>query len=449
MMKRNSVCIAIISLAFSVSLTAQDAPKQWTLHQCISYAKDHNIEIKQNESNIEQKKITHNTDKFNWLPSLNANTGQNFDFGRSADRTGMIEDRNSSSSSLGVQMSINLFNGLKTVNNTAASELSLKAAVEHLNKAKEDLSISITNYYVQVLYNKELEKVQLLQVELTRKQADRTKKKVNAGKSPISDLYQIESQLATDKTSLLKAKNEVKLSLLNLKQNIELECSDKDFEITTPVEGDVIEKYMGSMIMPDIIFDHAVTFKPQIKEQQFLIEQQKKLINVARADYLPKLSLNLNYNNYYYHNYSDDINASFLDQIDQNQSKTIGFSLSIPIFNKFTIRNNIRSVKVNILDSHLMMDETKKQLYKEIQQAFLSASNSQQEYQSACKEVKANKIAFEFTDKKYTSGRISVYEFNETKTKYAQSLARQAQAKYNYIFRVKILDFYNGVPLVL
>jgi len=448
-MKRNSVFIAIISLVFSVSLTAQETPKQWTLQQCIRYAQDHNIEIKQNESNIEQKKITHNTDKYNWLPSLNANTGQNFDFGRSADRTGVIEDRNSASSSLGVQMSMNLFNGLKTVNNKAASELSLKAAVEHLNKAKEDLSISITNYYLQVLYNKELENIQELQVELTRKQADRTKKKVNAGKSPISDLYQIESQLSTDNTSLLKAKNEVKLSLLNLKQNLELERSDKNFEIVTPVEGDVIEKYMGSIMMPDIIFDHAVTFKPQIKEQEFLIEQQKKLLNVARADYLPKLSLNLNYNNYYYHNYSDDINASFSDQIDQNQSKTIGFSLSIPIFNKFMIRNNIRAVKVNILDSHLMMDETKKQLYKEIQQAFLSASNSQQEYQSACKEVKANKIAFEFTNKKYTSGKSSVYEFNETKTKYAQSLARQAQAKYNYIFRVKILDFYNGIPLVL
>jgi len=448
-MKRNSVFIAIISLVFSVSLTAQEAPKQWTLQQCIRYAQNHNIEIKQNENNIEQKKITHNTDKYNWLPSLNANTGQNFDFGRSADRTGVIEDRNSASSSLGVQMSMNLFNGLKTVNNKAASELSLKAAVEHLNKAKEDLSISITNYYLQILYNKELENIQELQVELTLKQANRTKKKVNAGKLPISELYQIESQLATDKTSLLKAKNEVKLSLLNLKQNLELERSDKDFEIVTPVEGDVIEKYMGSIIMPDIIFDHAVTFKPQIKEQEFLIEQQKKLLNVARADYLPKLSLNLNYNNYYYHNYSEDINASFSEQIDQNQSKTIGFSLSIPIFNKFMIRNNIRSVKVNILDSHLIMNETKKQLYKEIQQAFLNASNSQQEYQSACKEVKANKIAFEFTDKKYTSGRISVYEFNETKTKYAQSLARQAQAKYNYIFRVKILDFYNGIPLVL
>jgi len=203
------------------------------------------------------------------------------------------------------------------------------------------------------------------------------------------------------------------------------------------------------MLMPDVIFNHAVTFKPQIKEQQFLIEQQKKLLSIARADYLPKLSLNLNYNNYYYHNYSDDINTSFSEQIDQNQSKTIGFSLSIPIFNKFIIRNNLRSVRVNILNSHLMMGETKKQLYKEIQQAFLSASNSQQEYISAQKEVKANKIAFEFTDKKYTTGRSSVYEFNEAKTKYAQSLASLAQAKYNYIFRVKILDFYNGIPLVL
>ena len=448
-MKRTSIYIAVISLAMSVSLTAQETPKQWTLQQCIRYAQDHNISIKQNESTIEQKKITHNTNKFNWLPSVNASVGQNFDFGRSPDRTGIIEDRNSASSSLGLQLSMDVFDGLKTINNTAAAKLSLEAAIEHLNKAKEDLSISITNYYVQVLYNKELEKVQALQVEWTRKQVDRTKKKVDAGKLPISELYQIESQMATDETSLLKAKNEVQLSLLNLKQNLELERSEKAFEVMTPAEGDVIEKYMGSILPPDIIFDHAVTFKPQIKEQELLIKQQSKLLHVAQADYLPKLSLSASYSNYYYHNYSDGINLSFSDQIDQNQRKTIGLSLSIPIFNKFQIRNNIRSVKVNILNSHLMMDETKKQLYKEIEQAFLSASNSQQEYQSACKEVKANKIAFEFTDKKYTSGRSSVYEFNEAKTKYAQSLARQAQAKYNYIFRVKILDFYNGMPLVL
>ena len=448
-MKRTSIYIAVISLAMSASLTAQETPKQWTLQQCIRYAQDHNIAIKQNESTIEQKKITHNTNKLNWLPSVNASVGQNFDFGRSPDRTGIIEDRNSASSSLGVQLSMDVFDGFKTINNTAAAKLSLEAAVAHLNKAKEDLSISITNYYVQVLYNKELEKVQALQVEWTRKQVDRTKKKVDAGKLPISELYQIESQLATDETSLLKAKNEVQLSLLNLKQNLELERSEKTFEIMTPAEGDVIEKYMGSILPPDIIFDHAVTFKPQIKEQELLIKQQNKLLHVARADYLPKLSLSASYSNYYYHNYSEDLNLPFSDQIDQNQRKTIGLSLSIPIFNKFQIRNNIRSVKVNILNSHLMMDETKKQLYKEIEQAFLSASNSQQEYQSACKEVKANKVAFEFTDKKYTAGRSSVYEFNEAKTKYAQSLARQAQAKYNYIFRVKILDFYNGMPLVL
>jgi len=448
-MKRTSIYIAVISLAMSASLTAQETPKQWTLQQCIRYAQDHNIAIKQNESTIEQKKITHNTNKLNWLPSVNASVGQNFDFGRSPDRTGIIEDRNSASSSLGVQLSMDVFDGFKTINNTAAAKLSLEAAVAHLNKAKEDLSISITNYYVQVLYNKELEKVQALQVEWTRKQVDRTKKKVDAGKLPISELYQIESQLATDETSLLKAKNEVQLSLLNLKQNLELERSEKTFEVMTPAEGDVIEKYMGSILPPDIIFDHAVTFKPQIKEQELLIKQQNKLLHVARADYLPKLSLSASYSNYYYHNYSEDLNLPFSDQIDQNQRKTIGLSLSIPIFNKFQIRNNIRSVKVNILNSHLMMDETKKQLYKEIEQAFLSASNSQQEYQSACKEVKANKVAFEFTDKKYTAGRSSVYEFNEAKTKYAQSLARQAQAKYNYIFRVKILDFYNGMPLVL
>lgn len=438
-------------LIFSGGLLAQESAKQWSLEECIRYAIENNIDLKQRQQDQESRKVDLNTSKYSWLPDLNANVGQNFDFGRSPSKTGVIVDQNSTNTSASISLSMPIFDGLRIPNDIAARKLDLQAAVEALNKAKEDLSVNVTSYYLQVLYNKEVQKIAELQVGLSREQVTKTEALVKNGKVPLSQLYDMKAQLAKDEVSLTEANNNVKLALLDLTQSLELERDGENFDIVVPQFEDAVEEYMSSILPPDHVYDHAVAFKPQIKEQEYLLESQKKMLKVARSGYYPKLNFGASYTNGYYH-YSGDgdySNLAFNEQLKNNGRKTIGFSLSIPLFNRFQTRNNVRSARINIRNRELMMENTKKALYKEIQQAFYNATAAQEKYTASDKSVIASKEAFSYAEDRYAAGKSTVFEYSEAKTKYAQSLSEQAQSKYNFIFRAKILDFYNGTPITL
>ncbi|MBP9578215.1 MAG: TolC family protein [Parabacteroides sp.] len=448
-MKRIILYLPALLICWSVQ--AQSPAKKWTLEECITYAIEHNIDLKQKEQDQESRKVDLSTSKNSWLPSLNANLGQNFDFGRSPSKTGVIVDQNSANSSFYLQTSMPIFDGFKIPNDIKARKLDLQAATENLNKAKEDLAINVASYFVEALYNKELLTVAELQAALSTEQVTRTESLVNAGKVPLSQLYDIKAQQAKDEASLTEAKNNVNLSLLNLAQMLELERTGQSLDISVPEIDDAIEKYMTSILPPDVVYNNAVAVKPQIKEQEYLLESQKKMLKVAQAGYFPKLDFSASYSNGYYH-YSggtDIVNSSFSDQLNQNGRKTIGFSLSIPLFNRFQTRNNVRSSRIAILNRELMMENSKKVLYKEIQQAYFNATAAQEKYKATGKSVLASKEAFGYAENKYNAGKSTVYEYSESKTKYSQSLSEQIQAKYNYIFRAKILDFYNGIPIKL
>ncbi len=448
-MKRIILYLPALLICWSVQ--AQSPAKKWTLEECITYAIEHNIDLKQKEQDQESRKVDLSTSKNSWLPSLNANLGQNFDFGRSPSKTGVIVDQNSANSSFYLQTSMPIFDGFKIPNDIKARKLDLLAATENLNKAKEDLAINVASYFVEALYNKELLTVAELQAALSTEQVTRTESLVNAGKVPLSQLYDIKAQQAKDEASLTEAKNNVNLSLLNLAQMLELERTGQSLDISVPEIEDAIEKYMTSILPPDVVYNNAVAVKPQIKEQEYLLESQKKMLKVAQAGYFPKLDFSASYSNGYYH-YSggtDIVNSSFSDQLNQNGRKTIGFSLSIPLFNRFQTRNNVRSSRIAILNRELMMENSKKVLYKEIQQAYFNATAAQEKYKATGKSVLASKEAFGYAENKYNAGKSTVYEYSESKTKYSQSLSEQIQAKYNYIFRAKILDFYNGIPIKL
>lgn len=444
----NSIAAALLLVVGTAQ--AQEPAKQWTLEECIRYAIEHNIDLKQREVEQENQKVQLHTSKYSWLPSLNASLGQNFDFGRSPSRTGVIADQNSSNTSLSISLSMPIFDGLKTPSDIAAKKYNLKAAIESLNKAKEDLSLQIASYYLQVLYNKEVQRIAELQLALSNDQVTKTDALVKAGKVPLSQLYDIKAQAANDNVSLTEAKNDVKLALLDLAQSLEMERSGEVFDIVSPEVGNAVERYMSSIVPPGNIYDNAVAVKPQIKEQEYLLESQKKQLKVARSSYFPQLNFGASYTNGYYHYYTGDVESlSFSDQLNQNGRKTIGFSLSIPLFNRFQVRNSVRQAKLGIRNQELLMENTKKTLYKEIQQAYYDATAAQEKYLASGKSVEASEEAFRYAEDRYNAGKSTVFEFNEAKTKYAQSLVEQAQAKYNFILRAKILDFYNGIPLSL
>lgn len=449
-MKRLILLTGISACLLSAPAWSNEPVKTWSLEECIRYAIEHNIDLKQRQLDHDNKKVELHTSKYSWLPDLNANIGQNFDFGRSPSKTGVIVDQNSANSSASISLSMPIFDGFKIPNDIAAKRLNLQAAVENLNKAKEDLSINIASYYLQVLYNKEMAKIAELQLALSQEQITKTEAMVKAGKVPLSQLYDIKAQAANDEVSLTEARNNVKLALLDLAQSLELERSGTEFDIVTPATDNAVNTYMSSIIPPDDIYQQAVTFKPQIKEQEYLLESMKKQLKVAQSYYYPKLNFGASYSNGYYHYYTGDVEMpAFSDQLAQNGRKTIGFSLSIPLFNRFQVRNSVRQARIGIHNQELMMENTKKTLYKEIQQAYYNATAAQEKYLASDKSVRASEEAFKYAEDRYNAGKSTVFEFNEAKTKYAKSLAEQAQSKYEFIFRTKILDFYNGTPLKL
>lgn len=451
-MKRIIVGGMMAFLSAIAPVHAQEQTAPWSLEACINYAYANNIQLKQKMEEQEARKVELHTSKHSWLPAVNANMGQSFQFGRSTSKSGVIVDQNAANTTFNINLDMPIFDGFKIPNDIAARKLDLQAAIESLNKAKEDLAINIASYYLQVLYNKELQRVAQLQVDLDKEQVNKTEAMVNAGKVPLSQLYDIKAQLAKDEVTLTEATNNVQLALLDLAQSLELERSDRSFDVVTPQITDAVAENMSSILPPETIFDQAVTFKPQIKEQEYLLESQKRMLKVAQAGYYPKLNFGASYSNGYYHTsmggeYADT--RSFGDQLKQNGQKIVGFSLSIPLFNRFQVRNSVRSARIGINNQQLMLENSKKTLYKEIQQAYYNATAAQEKYTASDKSVASSREAFSYAQARYDAGKSTVFEFNEAKTKYAQSLAEQAQAKYDFIFRAKILDFYRGTPLKL
>ncbi|MDR2119363.1 MAG: TolC family protein [Tannerella sp.] len=441
----------ITPLLLCCCLTVNAQTKQWTLEECIRHAVEHNIDLKLQEQERQIREIELNTSKHSWLPSLNAGIGQNFDFGRSESREGVIVDRTSANSSGTLQASMPVFDGFRIINDIAAKKLNLQAATEALNKAKEDLSVGVASYFLQVLYAREIRTVAELQVALTTEQVGKTDALVRSGKVPASQLYDIRAQQAKDEVTRTEAENNVRLALLDLAQALELERQETDFDIASPEIKDVIAENMQSLVPPGDIYNHAVTVKPQIRQQEYLLESQKKMLKIAQSGYYPKLNLNASYSNGYYRfsGGNDIVNIPFADQLRQNERKTVGLSLTIPIFNRFEVRNSVRTARAGIANRELMMENSKKALYKEIQQAYYNAVAAQEKYIAASKAVEAGRQSFTYAEERYGAGKNTVFEYNEAKTKYAQSLSEQARAKYDFIFRAKILDFYNGLPLAL
>ncbi|GHU89419.1 transporter [Bacteroidia bacterium] len=458
---RKIVCLILSALSFT-GVYAQDS-KKWTLEDCINHAIEHNLNIKQLQVQRENAEIDVNTAKMSRLPNLNAGIGQNWSFGRGQTSTGLYESQTLSNSNLNISSSTPIFTGFQISNQISKSKLDLEAATQQLERAKEDLSLNIASLYLQVLFNKEILKVNEEQLSLSALQVERTKTMVEVGKVPSSQLLDIEAQVAKDKVNVIQAKNTLELSLLDLAQSLELERASS-FDIESPVIENVVEEYMKSVLPPDVIYSNAITVKPVIKEQEIRLESAKKSLKIAQSGYYPKLNLSMSYGNSYYYNHSMEgeviggedpstsyvwRNKSFSDQFKDNAGESIGLSLNIPIFNRFQVRNQVRSAKLNIQNQQLTLDNSKKTLYKEIQTAYLNATASQEKYRASGQAVIATTEAFKYAQERYEIGKSPVYEFNEAKTKLIQSQSEQIQAKYDYIFRTKILDFYNGITIKL
>ena len=430
-------------IAWSLTSICLQAQEVWDLQKCISYAIEHNLSIKRQEATLDQNKVDLNTAQWSRLPNLNGNVGQSFNFGRALQADNTYGNRNTQSTNFSIGTNIPLFTGLQIPNNIALAKLNLKAAIEDLNKAKEDISIQVTSYYLQVLFNEELAKVAHNQVALSKEQLERKVAFFKNGKSPEAEVYEAKSRLAQDEMSAIQADNNYQLALLDLAQALELPTPE-GFRIAAPQ----IEDITGTLSLPDDVYAQALLNKPSIKAAQYRLEGASKSIRIAQSGWFPQLNFSAGLSTNYY-NISGIENASFSRQWHQNFNKYLQFSLSIPLFNRFETRNRVKSARIQQTALSWQLEESKKTLYKEIQQAYYNAIASEAKYKSSRTASEAAEATFKLMSEKYANGKATATEYNEMRTSWMKALSDHIQARYDYLFRSKILEFYQGVPLEL
>ncbi|PWL78047.1 MAG: hypothetical protein DBY24_07900 [Prevotellaceae bacterium] len=435
MKKTIAICIAA---AFSLCAPAQ---RVMTLAQCIDYAVSHNVNVKRYANNVEQQKVQLSTARNSRLPDLTAGASQSFNFGRGLNSENAYVNRNTQSTGFNLQTSVPLLTGGRIPNEIAMSRLNLQAATADLEHARQSIALQVAAAYLQAVYAAEVVKVQEAQVAFSKIQEDRISKLFNAGKSPESDVVEAHSQVAQDEMGRTQAKCDYKLAMLDLSQLLELSSPDS-IEIVAP-QGETSPTLPP---LPDRIFARAEGVKPEIQAEKLRLQAAEKNIRIAKAALYPTLSLGAGLSSEYYKT-SGYQAASFSKQLSDNFNKSIGLSLNIPIFNRLATRNSIRQAKLQQSEQALQLDETKKTLYKEIQQAYYNAVNAQAKYESALAARKAAESNFNMMTGKFENGRANATELEEAKTKRANAITSTLQAKYEYILRMKIIEFYEGNKL--
>ena len=437
---RKTIAISSLTILCSFNLQAQES---WNLERCINHAIEHNLSIKQKEAAREQSEIELSTAKWSRSPNLNGNIGQSFNFGRALQADNTYGNHNTNNSSFSLGTSIPLFTGMQIPNNIALSKLNLKAATEDLEKAKEDISIQVASFFLQVLFNHELTKVARNQAQLSQEQLEKKVAFFKSGKASEADVLEAKSRLAQDQLSVVQAENNYQLALLDLSQLLELP-SPEDFHISIPD----IDSFKTELSLPEEIYAQAMMNKPAIKAAQYRLQGAEKSIRIAQSAYYPQLSFGAGIGTNYYH-LSGIENEAVHTQWRQNMNKYLQFSLSIPLFNRFQTRNRVKSARIQHTALAWQLEESKKTLYKEIQQAYYNALAAESKYKSSLSASESAEASFRLMSEKYANGKASATEYNEMRTAWMKALSEGIQAKYEFVYRSKILDFYKGIPLVL
>ncbi len=442
-MIRNNYLILTALLAMQAPQVADAQTKQWTLRECEDYAVAHNITIKQREVAREKQTYTLSTARNSRLPDLTGSVGQNFNFGRGLTEDNIYENKNTTSTNFQLNTSIPLFTGFQIPENIKLSRLNLEALTEDLEKAKNDIRMQVAQAYVQILYDEEMSAVAQRQIAIDSMQVARLRAFVENGKASVSELSQQEATLASSRLTATQADNKRLISLLTLTQLLELPTPE-GFAIVSPNVEKVAS--IDGLMTPDDIYLEAIGFKPEIRSEELRLKGAEHSINIAKAGHYPKLNLNAGLSTNY-NTISDFESESFGDQLRHKFAQFVGLNLSIPIFNRFQVRNNIRSAKADRHNQMLKLESVKKTLYKEIQQVYYNVLNAHSKVNSSKEAVQSSQTAFELMQAKYENGKANITEFNEAKNKYLKAESDFVQARYEQLYQRALLDFYRGREL--
>ena len=467
-----TVASLLLSLTTLV-LSAQT--KAYTLEECVLMALDKNISIKQSELDIENAEIDKADAIGSFLPRVNAQSQHIWNNGLSQNITnGLIENLTTQFSSFGGNIGVTLFNGKQNINQLSRANLNLIARQYQLDDMKDDISLFVANAYLQVMFNRELAQVQRFQLEITKEDLERTKVRIEAGVLTQADIFDIEANLASQEQALVQAENNYRLSLISLAQLLlitdyeNFQIADEDFDI--PFSDILSQK-------PKEIYEKALTIRNDIKLGVANIEVAKKDIEIAKGALMPSLTAFYNYNTRI--SYSDRFvetgnlietpigfvkgtgesvvtqfsertiaePLSFGTQFGQNDGHSYGVSLNIPIFNGSSVRNNIKRRKLNLKRIENQFEQTKLDLENTVNQAYLNTQGAVKFFEAAEKTLKARQEAFQIAQNRFEAGVMNSFDFIQAKQRYQISASDIVRAKFDYIFKLKVLEFYFGLKL--
>ncbi|MCC1483024.1 TolC family protein [Winogradskyella immobilis] len=417
------------------------AQKKWTLKECVEYAIENNISIKQSELDIEVTEIEKLTAIGNFIPTLRAGAGVQENTGLSFNpTTNQAETETFLSANGSINAGYNVFDGLRNIRQVQRAKISNIASQYRLSKMKDDISLFVANAYLQVILNKANLEVLVSQNQVTKEQIKRTQELVDAGVLPKGDLLEIKATDASELQSIVGAENSVQLSLINLAQLL-LITDYENFDIEERTYN-IVDEGIASKNVDEVI-NAAKTNRSEIKIAEQNLELSKKDVQIARGANLPSISAFFGYNTRYTDR--DELN-SFIDQLSLNDGISYGLNLNVPILNGFNTKANIKRSKINVLRSEFQLEQAKLDLESTVYQAYVDTKGSLKSYEAAQLSVESQELAYQYAKDRYDVGLTNAFDFSQSKLRYDNAIINANRAKYDYIFKLKILELYFGIP---
>ena len=476
-MEKRSFLSLIVMLVCNITIQAQS--KKWTLEECVTYAIQNNISIKQSELDSKMALIDKKSAVGRFLPSLNASASHSWNIGLNQDiTTGLLQNKTTQFTSAGANVGIDIYRGLQNQNTLRKANLSIVAAKYQLVKMKEDIALNVANAFLQVLFNKENLKVQKEQLRINEKQYARSEELVKAGSIPRGDLLDVKATLALNNQNVITAENSLLISKLSLSHLLQL----KDFENFDVVDDTDVKDANNIMAQtPSAIYEKAFEGRTELKIARTNLEIAEKNVAIAKGAFQPTLQGFYSFNSRVA--YSDRVTgvipntsnptsivgfvegtnqnvlspnftrvlgnpAPFFDQFNTNKGQSFGMQLSVPIFNGFSARNNVERSKVSLEQSKIAVEQQNLDLQRNVYTAFADAKGALNAYESSVAALEARQGAYNYATEKYSVGLMNSFDFNQSQTLLTNAQSEVLRTKYDYIFKIKILEFYFGIPLI-
>lgn len=422
------------------SISAQQ-DSVWTLQKCIERAFDRNIQIRKSELSNQRFGLFAEQAKAQRLPSVSGSVSQNFNWSKSSlPASSAFTGTNGTNYS--VNSGITIYNASRITNEIKQAELNLEGGKYSLETTKESISLNILDAYLQVLFAEEQVKNSRKQVESTAGQLNLAKERLDLQSISISDYSQVKSQLASEKLTLANSESQLSITKINLMQLMELPVQD-NFNISHPD----LQESLNQSRTPDVksVYETALAIKPQVKNAAINKDIASLDEKIAKASYLPVLSASAGLSS----GFASQTTDLYFTQVNNNLRPTVGFSLSVPIYQKKQARTNVAVAKIGYNDAELSEIDTRNQLRKNIEQACLDVTSAQVEFDASRESYNATLESSALSDEKFKQGLINSVDYLVSKTNLIVAESKFLQSKYNLIFSYKTLDFYMGVPLSL